>query len=269
MARNNRKQDDGLGGSFVEFVKTIISAGLIAVLIHTFWFEPFYIPSGSMVPTLLVGDYLVVNKFAYGYSHFSFPFAPDFFSGRWPAHMPKRGDVVVFRPPGQLDEDFIKRVIGLPGDTIQVQHGQLYINNTLVPRQDEGTYSDDSDRFGDGAADYSGPVLARDYLETLPGGKVHSILKRTDDPTPDMTGFDKNNTPVYTVPAGDLFMMGDNRDDSEDSRYLNGPVGYVPLENLVGPASMIFFSIDLQHPFWEIWYWPFEIRWGRMFKEIS
>jgi len=261
MARNNRKQDDGLGGSIVEFVKTILSAGLIAVLIHTFWFEPFYIPSGSMVPTLLVGDYLVVNKFAYGYSHFSFPFSPDLFSGRWPARMPKRGDVVVFRPPGQLDEDFIKRVIGLPGDTIQVQQGQLYIDSTLVPRTDQGTYSDDSD--GDGI-----PVLARDYKETLPNGKVHNILKRTDGPAPDGI-FDQNNTPVYTVPAGDLFMMGDNRDDSEDSRYLDGPVGYVPLENLVGPASVIFFSIDLQHPFWQIWYWPFEIRWNRMFKSIS
>jgi signal peptidase I len=261
MARNNRKQDDGLGGSFVEFIKTILSAGLIAVLIHTFWFEPFYIPSGSMVPTLLVGDYLVVNKFAYGYSHFSFPFAPDFFSGRWPAHMPKRGDVVVFRPPGQLDEDFIKRVIGLPGDTVQMQSGQLYINGDIVPRTDEGTYSDDSDGYGE-------PVLARDYEESLPGGKTHSILKRTNDPEV-IGGLDANNTPVYTVPAGDLFMMGDNRDDSEDSRFLDGPVGYVPVENVVGPASLIFFSIDLQHPFWEIWYWPFEIRWGRMFKSIS
>ncbi len=261
MARNNRKQDDGLGGSFVEFIKTILSAGLIAVLIHTFWFEPFYIPSGSMVPTLLVGDYLVVNKFAYGYSHFSFPFALDLFSGRWPAHTPKRGDVVVFRPPGQLDEDFIKRVIGLPGDTVQVQAGQLYINGTIVPRQDAGTYNDDSDDDGI-------PVLARDYQETLPGGKIHAILKRTDAPG-FADGIDPNNTPVYTVPAGDLFMMGDNRDDSEDSRFLDGPVGYVPLENVIGPARLIFFSIDLQHPFWEIWYWPFEIRWGRMFKSIS
>jgi signal peptidase I len=261
MARNNRKQDDGLGGSFVELVKTILSAGLIAVVIHTFWFEPFYIPSGSMVPTLLVGDYLVVNKYAYGYSHFSFPFSPNFFSGRWPARMPKRGDVVVFRPPGELDEDFIKRVIGLPGDTIQVQAGQLYINGKLVPRVDQGTFSDDSDVFGP-------PVLARDYKETLPNGRVHSILKRTDAPEV-IGGLDPNNTPVYNVPAGDLFMMGDNRDDSEDSRFLDGPVGYVPVENLIGPASLIFFSIDLQHPFWEVWYWPFEIRWGRMFKSIS
>jgi signal peptidase I len=268
MAHNNRKQDDGLGGSFVELIKTVLSAGLIAVLIHTFWFEPFYIPSGSMVPTLLVGDYLVVNKYTYGYSHFSFPFSPDFFSGRWPAGAPKRGDVAVFRPPGALDEDFIKRVIGLPGDTIQVTGGQLYINGNMVPRADQGTYSDDSDRFSEDAAYYNGPVLARDYLETLPNGKIHSILKRTDGPKTDGS-FDQNNTPVYTVPAGDLFMMGDNRDNSEDSRFIDGPVGYVPVENIVGPARLIFFSIDMRHPFWEVWYWPFEIRWGRMFKSIS
>lgn len=250
MARHAQKQ-----GGFIEFVKTIFYAGLIAVGIHTFLFEPFYIPSGSMVPTLLVGDYLVVNKFAYGYSHFSFPFSPDFFSGRWPAGMPKRGDVVVFRPPGQPDEDYIKRVIGLPGDTIQVTNGQLLINGQQVPRVDAGTYSDDSDPYGP-------PVEARDYTETLPGGKVHQVLKRSDD------GF-ANNTPVYTVPAGDLFLMGDNRDDSEDSRFLDGPVGYVPVENVLGPADLIFFSIDLKHPFWQVWYWPFEIRWGRMLHTIS
>lgn len=261
MARNKKQQADGLGGSFVEFVKTIVSAGLIAVLIHTFWFEPFYIPSGSMVPSLLVGDYLVVNKYAYGYSHFSFPFSPDFFSGRWPAHMPKRGAVVVFRPPGLVSEDFIKRVIGLPGDTVQMKGGQLYINGKIVPRTDAGTYSDDSD-------DYGPPVLARDYKETLPGGKTHFILKRSNDEEL-IDGIDPNNTPVYTVPAGDLFMMGDNRDDSEDSRFLDGPVGYVPIENVIGPASMIFFSINLTHPFWQIWYWPFEIRWDRMFKTIT
>ncbi|MBB5372622.1 signal peptidase I [Acidocella aromatica] len=250
MARNAQHS-----GGFIEFVKTIVYAGLIAVGIHTFLFEPFYIPSGSMVPTLLVGDYLVVNKFAYGYSHFSFPFAPDVFSGRWPGGAPKRGDVVVFRPPGLPDEDFIKRVIGLPGDTIQVTNGQLLINGQQVPRTDAGTYVDDSDAYGP-------PVQARDYTETLPGGKVHQILKRTDE------GF-ANNTPVYTVPAGDIFLMGDNRDDSEDSRFLDGPVGYVPIENVIGPASLIFFSIDLKHPFWQFWYWPVEIRWGRMLHSIT
>jgi len=260
MARDKRKVSGKTDVGIVEFVKTVVYAGLIATLIHTFWFEPFYIPSGSMVPTLLVGDYLVVNKFAYGYSHFSFPFSLDFFSGRWPAGAPKRGDVVVFRPPGEPDVDFVKRVIGLPGDKIQVVAGQLYVNGQLAPRVDAGVFTDTSDP--------DGPVQARDYTETLPGGVRHGILKRSDD-SYDSGGIDPNNTQVYTVPAGDLFMMGDNRDDSEDSRFPNGPVGFVPMENVLGPASMIFFSIDLEQPIWAVWDWPFEIRWGRMFKLIT
>jgi signal peptidase I len=242
-----------------EFFKTILYAGLIAVGIHTFLFEPFFIPSGSMVPTLLVGDYLFVNKFAYGYSHFSLPFSPDFFSGRVFGRVPPRGAVIVFRPPGEPDTDFIKRVIGLPGDTIQVTNGQLFINGVQVPRTDAGNYTDTSGL---------GPVVAREFQETLPGGKTHAILKETDGGD-GAIGFDPNNTPLYTVPAGDLFMMGDNRDNSEDSRFIDGPVGYVPIENVVGPADIIFFSIDLQNPFWEFWDWPFEIRWGRMFHGIS
>jgi signal peptidase I len=236
-----------------EFIKTIVYAGLIAVGIHTFLFEPFFIPSGSMVPTLLVGDYLFVNKFAYGYSHFSLPFSPDFFSGRVFGRMPERGTVVVFRPPGEPNTDYIKRVIGLPGDTVQMTNGQLFINGKQVPRTDVGNYIDDSS---------GGPVVAREYTETLPNRKSHEILKETDQ------GF-ANNTPVFTVPPGDLFMMGDNRDDSEDSRFMDGPVGYVPLENVIGPADVIFFSIHLDHPFYEFWEWPFEIRWDRMFHPIK
>jgi signal peptidase I len=248
MALNQQKSS-----STAEFFKTLIYAGLIAVGIHTFLFEPFFIPSGSMVPTLLVGDYLFVNKFTYGYSQFSLPWAPDLFSGRILGRVPPRGAVVVFRPPGEPGTDFIKRVIGLPGDTVQMQGGQLYINGAQVQRTQIGNYTDDSS---------GGPVVAREYNETLPGGKTHLILKETDD------GF-ANNTPVYTVPAGDLFMMGDNRDDSEDSRFMDGPVGFVPVENVVGPADLIFFSIDLRYPFYEFWEWPLEIRWGRMFHIIT
>jgi signal peptidase I len=248
MALNQQKSS-----STAEFFKTLIYAGLIAVGIHTFLFEPFFIPSGSMVPTLLVGDYLFVNKFTYGYSHFSLPWAPDLFSGRILGRVPPRGAVVVFRPPGEPGTDFIKRVIGLPGDTVQMQGGQLYINGAQVQRTQIGNYTDDSS---------GGPVVAREYNETLPGGKTHLILKETDD------GF-ANNTPIYTVPAGDLFMMGDNRDDSEDSRFMDGPVGFVPVENVVGPADLIFFSIDLRYPFYEFWEWPLEIRWGRMFHIIT
>jgi signal peptidase I len=152
-----------------------------------------------------------------------------------------------------LGDDFIKRVVGLPGDVIQVTGGQLYINGVVVPRTDDGNYTDTSS---------GGPVVAERFTESLPGGRVHDILKETGD------GF-ANNTPTYTVPPGDLFMMGDNRDNSEDSRFMDGPVGFVPIENVIGPATNIFFSIDLQYPWYQFWEWPMEIRWNRILHRVS
>jgi signal peptidase I len=242
----------------MEAVQTLVVALLAAVLIHSLLFQPYWIPSGSMVPSLLVGDELFVNKFAYGYSRYSFPFAPPLFSGRILGRAPRRGDVVVFVPPGDPNVAFVKRLIGLPGDKIQVTGGQLYINGRLVPRVAQGAYVDDSG---------GGPVTEQKFTETLPGGKVHPILKLTDGPG-DPGDFDPNNTPVYTVPAGHYFLMGDNRDNSEDSRFPGGPVGYVPAENLLGPAVFILGSADMRAPWWEAWKWPVELRWGRFFHLV-
>ncbi len=228
----------------LENVKTIIYAGLIAVVIRTFLFEPFNIPSGSMIPTLLVGDYLFVSKFSYGLSHFSFPFSPDWFSGRIFGSLPHRGDVLVFRYPPDPSEDYIKRVIGLPGDHIQLREGQLYINGREVPRAPAGDYV---------TSDSGVPTAVRRYIEDLPGGVDHSIIKETEQ-------GEMNNTGEYVVPPGQLFVMGDNRDDSADSRYW----GFVPMENLVGQAQIIFFSIAPDAPWWEFWEWPLEIRWDRI-----
>ncbi|HET6184020.1 MAG TPA: signal peptidase I [Acetobacteraceae bacterium] len=243
-AKAKAKRRSGL----LDNVKTIVYAGLIAVVIRTFLFEPFNIPSGSMIPTLLVGDYLFVEKYAYGYSHYSFPFSPDFFSGRIFGSLPKRGDVVVFKYPRDTSEDYIKRVIGLPGDTVQMRGGELYLNGDLVPRQADGEYIVDDEGIH---------MAMRRYIEDLPrrNGQVvrHEILKATD------LG-EANNTPVYTVPQGELFVMGDNRDNSADSRFW----GFVPMENLVGRAEIIFFSINARYPWWEIWMWPVEIRWSRI-----
>ncbi len=239
-------------GGFVETIKTIVYAMLIAVGIRTVAFEPFNIPSGSMIPTLLVGDYLFVSKYSYGYSRYSLPFSLPLFSGRIFGRIPQRGDVAVFKLPRDNSTDYIKRLVGLPGDRIQMIHGQLYINGTVVPREPAGDY----------VAQGDGPqMLLKRYLETLPGGRQHFILKASDDQPLD-------NTQEYKVPEGYVFAMGDNRDNSLDSRVLNA-VGFVPLENLVGRAEFLFFSVDATAPWWEVWEWPFEIRWSRLFTGIT
>jgi signal peptidase I len=237
--------------AWMENIKTIVYAGLIAIGVRTVAFEPFNIPSGSMIPTLLVGDYLFVAKYSYGYSSYSLPFAPAFFSGRLFGSLPKRGDVAVFKYPRDTSIDYIKRIVGLPGDRIQVRQGVLYINGEICTRQPEGEYQAD-----DGGI----RMMRKLYQETLPNGVKHDILKESDD-------GQYNNTQEYVVPPGHVFAMGDNRDNSQDSRFMNA-VGFVPVENLVGRAEILFFSIDAQYPWWEIWEWPFEIRWSRLLKPV-
>ena len=237
-------------GGFGETVRVIIHALIIAVVIRTFLFQPFNIPSGSMIPTLLVGDYLFVSKYSYGYTHYSLPFSPDIFSGRVFASQPRRGDVVVFRLPRDPSIDYIKRVIGLPGDHIQVIHSVIYINGVPVKRE----------RVTGGCVAHENvgqPVMC--YRETLPDG----VSYITHDFT--VNGL-LDNTQVYQVPKGDYFMMGDNRDNSTDSRF--SQVGMVPLENIVGKAQIFFFSVYEGEHAWEFWRWPVSVRWSRLFTII-
>jgi signal peptidase I len=254
------KESKAEEGGVVETIKTLVYAGLIAFGIRTVAFEPFNIPSGSMIPTLLIGDFVFVSKYSYGYSHFSMPFSPPIFSGRIFGSYPHRGDVVVFRNTRNSNgDDWIKRVIGLPGDHIQVKQGQLYVNGAEVPRVPIGDYE-----TTDGGGTH---LLAQEYKETLPGGVTHDILKFSDERNPDTGNVDANNTDEYVVPDGHLFMMGDNRDNSEDSRFLS-VLGFVPLENVIGRAQFIFFSFDAEYPWWEVWMWPVEVRWSRLLKGV-
>ena len=240
-------------GGIVDTVKTIVYAVLIALVVRTVAFEPFNIPSGSMVPTLLVGDYLFVSKFSYGYSRYSLPFGLPLFSGRIFFHSPERGDVVVFKLPTDNSTDYIKRVIGLPGDHIQMKSGILHINGQAVPRR---RIEDYFYQEGPGAV-----IPLAQYIETLPNGVQHRIIEMSDNGPLD-------NTQEYVVPPGDYFMMGDNRDNSQDSRVLSA-VGYVPAENLIGRAQFIFFSTNGSARLWEFWKWPFSIRYGRLFHGVS
>ncbi|MBB3810713.1 signal peptidase I [Pseudochelatococcus contaminans] len=240
-------------GGFLDTVKIVAQALLIALVVRSLLFQPFNIPSGSLIPTLLIGDYLFVSKYAYGYSRFSFPFGLIPFEGRILGAEPKRGDVAVFKLPKDESTDYIKRVIGLPGETVQMIDGRLYINGKIVDRELAGTYRDDEDSPG------TGPEVAK-YTEMLPGGTSHTIIERYGDRGP------WDNTPLYKVPEGHYFMMGDNRDNSADSRDLSA-VGFVPLDNFVGRAEVLFFSID-GAPAWQLWRWPDAVRWDRIFKRV-
>lgn len=246
-----------------EMVRSFVYAILLALFFRSVAYEPFHIPSGSMLPTLEVGDYIFVSKFSYGYSRYSFPFGAriPYFEGRIFKTMPQRGDIIVFRTPQDPRIDYIKRLVGLPGDQIQVIEGVLYVNGAPASQRRITNYSEARE-------DGSRPEIRR-YQETLPGGVVHQVLDENPYGNIDTRGFDSDNTEIYIVPDGHLFFMGDNRDNSLDSRFPNGlGVGFVPLENLVGRAEMIFFSFTPGVPFWQFWRWPEAFDNSRWFKVL-
>ncbi len=249
-------------GGLVETIKVIVQALLIALVIRTFLFQPFNIPSGSLIPTLLIGDYLFVSKYAYGYSRYSFPLGnhlPRFggSDGRVIAAEPKRGDIAVFKLPRDNSTDYIKRVIGLPGDKIQMVDGLLVINGQRVKKE---RLSQTEVAAGAGFKD-----RATFYRETLPNGVSYVIQEL------DIYGNKLGrNTKVFDVPAGHYFMVGDNRDNSLDSRDESSQgVGPVPFENFVGRAEIIFFSVDEEGAAWKVWEWPWTVRWNRLLKPIG
>lgn len=240
------------GEGLWDTIKTVLIAVVIAIGVRTFAYEPFSIPSGSMIPTLLVGDYLFVSKASYGYSRHSLPFSLPLVPGdRVAFEAPERGDVAVFKLPTDGRTDYIKRIVGLPGDRIQVKGGILHINGKAVKRErlDDLVYQDTNGFYHHAAR----------YMETLPGGRQHLIVEETDSAPQD-------NTRIFTVPEGHYFGMGDNRDNSKDSRYLM-EVGFIPRENLVGRAEFIFFSND--GAFLKIWEWPWTLRFSRFFDGID
>lgn len=234
-----------------ESFRTIFYAVVIALLVRTFAYEPFNIPSASMYPTLLEGDYLFVSKFSYGYSRYSLPFSLPLISGRIFFSEPERGDVAVFKRPTDNKTDYIKRIVGLPGDRIQVMNGILHVNGEPVGRVRTEDFIDEN-RYGE----FSRRIQ---YEETLPNGVKHRILEISDRRPMD-------NTEIYTVPEGHYFGMGDNRDQSQDSRFIHH-VGFIPRENLVGRAEFLFFSVN--GDIWKFWRWPSSLRFNRFFSSIG
>jgi len=237
----------------IENLKTIFYALLIALVIRSFFFQPFYIPSSSMEPNLLIGDRLFVSKYSYGYSRHSLPFSPKIYDKRIMPNKPKRGDVIVFKTPADDRTDYIKRLIGLPGDTIQFINKDLYINNKII-KKELITNTIDINCGNEN-------LETNFYKETLPNGKSYTAVYRKNGT---MINSDK-----FTVPKNHYFFMGDNRDCSQDSRFLSS-VGYVNFNNIVGKAQLVFFSNDKYNgPFYKFWKWNKSLRINRFFKRIK
>lgn len=253
-------------GSLKEGLRTIVGAVLIALFLRSFGYEPFNIPSESMLPRLLVGDYLFVAKWPYGYSRYSFPMGPPIFEGRIGGSAPERGDIAVFKTPSDNRTDFIKRVIGLPGDIIQMRGGVLYINGDAVPKRRVADFvvpqsPNMACLKGEVFVDAGGERMCRymRYEETLPGGRSYYVL----DSDPMSNGDD---TAPFVVPEGHYFFLGDNRDNSSDSRFsfAEGGISFVPAENLVGRAEIMFFSTDGSASWLLPWTWFTAARWERI-----
>ncbi len=227
--------------------KSLLIAIILAVIFRSVLYEPYRIPSGSMIPTLLVGDRIFISKFEYGISNFSFPFEPSIFEGRiLELNKPERGDVIVFKQKKDGEyTTYIKRLIGLPGDKIQMIGGVLYINDKPVPKVKTEPF------------DLDGQIIPQ-FIETLPNGVSHHTL--------DAYNSQDDNTQQYIVPANNYFFMGDNRDNSRDSRYLAG-IGFVPAENLLGKAKFIFFSTSAQ--WYDVAGWVTKLRYNRLFKAVD
>ena len=237
--------------SFFGNLKSILIAIFIALLIRSFIFEPFNIPSGSMKPNLLVGDFIFVSKYSYGFSKHSLPFSIPLIPGKIFSNTPDRGDVVVFKTPENNRTDYIKRVIGLPGDKIEIKNGIIFINGSEILRKKLNDFIDTDNKTSN--------KRVRMYNEYFFNKEIN-ILDITDNGIAD-------NTQLFNVPENHFFVMGDNRDNSQDSRFIS-TVGFIPYENLVGKAQFIFFSLENAR-FLQIWKWPNSIRYERIFQKIQ
>ena len=237
----------------IDNIKTLFYALIIALFIRSLFFQPFYIPSSSMEPNLLIGDRLFVSKYSYGYSRHSLPFSPKIYNKRFLGKHPRRGDVIVFKTPADNRTDYIKRLIGLPGDTVQIINQDLYINDVKIIKKE----------IENSSSIYCGnEILRTDFFEeTLPNGKKYVAVYKKDGTM--------RNSDKFLVPKGYYFFMGDNRDCSKDSRFLSS-VGYVSFNNLVGKAQLIFFSNDKKKgSFFKFWRWKQTVRFDRFFKKIK